>query len=132
MKKIIFFLTGLLFFVSCEIGELPELSEIVIDEATSTTITFHVDIEMGEITDCGIYYGTSKGRVTNSTSDHMKAEHDGTSIQGKISGLTPNKEYYIKVYGMNEFGRCETEVVKVKTSSRTPSADDNKYPNTNL
>lgn len=132
MKKIIFFLTGLLFFVSCELGEQPVLGEVVIDDATATAITFHVDIEMGEVADCGIYYGTSKGRVTNSTSDHMKGEHDGTSIQGKIEGLTPNKEYYIKVYAMNEFGRYETEVVKVKTSSRTPSADDNKHPSTNM
>lgn len=130
MKKIIFFLTGLLFLVSCEIGEVPILGTIVIDETTPTDITLHVDVETGEITDCGIYYGTSKVRVTNGTSDQVKGECSGTSIQGKITGLTPNKEYYLKVYGMNELGRCETEVVKVKTSPRTPSIDDNKHPQT--
>lgn len=130
MKKIIFFLTGLLFFVSCEVGESPLIGAIVIDETTSNAITLHVDIETGEVTDCGIYYGTSKVRVTNGTSDQIKGECSGTSIQGKITGLAPNKEYYLRVYGMNEFGRCETEVVKVRTLSRTPSIDDNKHPET--
>lgn len=130
MKKIIFFLTGLLFFVSCEVGESPLIGAIVIDETTSNAITLHVDIEAGEVTDCGIYYGTSKVRVTNGTSDQIKGECSGTSIQGKITGLAPNKEYYLRVYGMNEFGRCETEVVKVRTLSRTPSIDDNKHPET--
>ena len=130
MKKIIFPLfIGLCGLVSCEIvGERPTLDEIVIDEVTETTIECHASITTGEIADCSIYYGTTKKQVTNGTSSKIKGEYCDSIIRGKITGLSPNKDYYIKIYGMNEFGSSETEVAKVKTAPRKPAFDDNKHP----
>ena len=134
MKKTILALfIGLCGLVSCEIiGEPPMLGEIVIDEVAETTIECHVSIMTGEIADCSIYYGTTKKQVTNGTSSKIKGENCDSIIRGQITGLTPNKDYYIKFYGMNEFGSSETEVTKVKTAPRTPSADDNRHPDTSL
>ena len=130
MKKIIFpILISLACLISCsEKGEAPVIENVVIDEATAETIVCHAEVTTGEITDCGIYYGITKNRVLNGTSDKIVGTCDGSSIRGEIKGLTPNKVYYIKVYGMNEYGISETDVIEVRTSSRTPSIDDNKYP----
>ena len=132
MKKIIYpLLLCFCCMVSCEIiGERPTLGEIAIDEVAETTIECHAIIIAGEIADCGIYYGTTKNQVTNGTSKKVKGEYCDSVIRGKITGLSPNKDYYIKIYGMNEFGSSETEVTKVKTAPRTPSIDDNKFPDT--
>lgn len=131
MKKIVYSLFACLLFcfASCETGVPPILGTIVVDEITAETITCHVEVTVGEIVDCGFYYGTSKSSVTNGRSDMVVGTCDMSMMQGEIVGLTPNKEYYIKAYGVNDLGKAETEVVKVKTLSLTPGLDDNKYPN---
>lgn len=136
MKKIIIpFIVGMLCLTSCDekVTEkvvAPVLGEVVFDRVTADSIICHVEVTGGEATACGIYYDTSKRAVTNSTSKQVEGKYSGNVIQGKISGLAANKKYYIKVYGMNEAGISETEVVEKTTLPRTPAADDNKYPET--
>ena len=136
MKKIIIpFVVGLFCLTSCEQiliqnGETPALGKIIFDKVTADSIVCHVEVTGGEVTDCGIYYDTSKRGVTNSTSKLVKGRYEGNIIQCEIAGLVANKKYYIKVYGMNEAGISETEVAEKTTLSRTPGADDNKYPET--
>lgn len=134
MNKIVypFFVSLLLCFVSCESGEPPVLGTVVVDGATAETITCHVEVVSGEIIECGFYYGTSKSNVSKGKSDKVAAVYDMGAIHGEITGLTPNKEYYIMAYGMNDLGKGETEVVKVKTLALIPGEDDNKYPDTGL
>lgn len=134
MKKIVYpFLVGLLLCVaSCESGESPVLGTVVVDGATAETITCHVEVVSGGIIECGFYYGTSKSNVSKGKSDKVVGTCDMSTIHGEIVGLTPNKEYYIMAYGMNDLGKGETEVVKVKTLPLIPGEDDNKYPDTGL
>lgn len=134
-KMIIFFVVGLFCLTSCDHtltpnGETPTLGKIIFDRVTADSIVCHVEVTGGEVTDCGIYYDTSKRGVTNSTSKQVKGRYDGKTIQGEIAGLSANKKYYIKVYGMNETGISETEVAEKTTLSRAPGANDNKYPET--
>lgn len=130
MKKIVYpFLVGLLLCVaSCESGESPVLGTVVVDGATAETITCHVEVVSGEIIECGFYYGTSKSNVSKGKSDKVAAVYDMGAIHGEITGLTPNKEYYIMAYGMNEVGKGESEVLKVQTLPLVPGVDDNEYP----
>lgn len=132
---IIPFVVGLLCLTSCEqiltqIGEPPVLGEVIVDRVTADSIVCHVEVTGGEVTDCGIYYDTSKRGVTNSTSKKVEGVYDDGIIRCELAGLAANKKYYIKVYGMNEAGISETEVAETTTLSRTPEADDNKYPET--
>lgn len=134
MKKIIFpFLVGLLCLTSCDEiltgqGEAPVLGEIVFDKVTSDSIVCQVKVSGGNVTDCKIYYDTTKSRVTNGSSSYVKGQYHDKNIQGVIGGLTANKKYYIKVHGMNEFGTSETEIVEQTTLPVPPSIDDNKNP----
>lgn len=136
MKKMIIpFVVGLFFLTSCDQiltqkEETPVLGKIIFDRVTADSIICHVEVTGGKVTDCGIYYDTSKRGVTNSTSKKVEGEYDDGVIQCELAGLTANKKYYIKVYGMNETGISETEVAEKTTLSRTPEADDNKYPET--
>ena len=136
MKKMIIpFVVGLLCLTSCDqililIGEPPVLGEVIFDRVTADSIVCHVEVTGGDVTDCGIYYDTSKRGVTNSTSKKVEGVYDSGIIQCELSGLTANKKYYIKVYGMSEAGFGETEVAEKMTQPRTPEADDNKYPET--
>ena len=137
MKKFIYPLfIGLLCLGSCDNaqmmddGEPPVLGTVVVDEVTMDAIVCHVEVTEGEVTDCGFYYGTSKVNVANGKADKAIGSYSESIIHGEIKGLAPNKEYYIMAYGVNDAGTGETELVKVKTLSRTPSVDDNKYPNT--
>ena len=132
---IIPFVVGLFCLTSCEqiltlIEEPPVLGEVIFDRVTAGSIVCHVEVTGGEVTDCGIYYDTSKRNVTNSTSKKVEGVYTDGVIQCEIAGLAANKKYYIKVYGMNEAGFSETEVAEKMTLPRTPGADDNKYPET--
>ena len=131
MKKILYSLLvgALLCITSCEPTETaPELGSIVFDKITDTSIEFHVDIKEGSVEEAAFYYGTVKYNVASEKAQKNDAAYTQSTIRGKITGLSALTEYYIKVYGMNELGRSETEVVKVKTLARTPAADDNKHP----
>lgn len=136
MKKMIIpFIVGLLCLTSCdqihiEKKEAPVLGKIIVDRVTADSIVCHVEVTGGDVTDCGIYYDTSKRKVTNSTSKKVEGVYDDGIIRCELAGLAANKKYYIKVYGMNETGISETEVAEKTTLSRTPEADDNKYPET--
>ena len=134
MNKIVYpFLVSLLLcFVSCESGEPPVLGTIEVDPITAKTVTCNVEVVAGEIVECGFYYGTSKNNVSKGKSDKVVGTCDMSTIHGEIVGLTPNKEYYIMAYGMNDLGKGETEVVKVKTLALIPGEDDNEYPDTGL
>lgn len=118
----------LLCLAACENGEAPVLGAIIIDKVTTETITCHVEVVASNIVDYGFYYGTSRSSVSNNKSKKEAGTYDASTIHGEIVGLTPNKDYYIKAYGMNEFGKGETEVVKVKTLPLTPGEDDNNFP----
>ena len=130
MKKILYpFLLGLMLCVaSCESGEAPVLGAIVVDEVTTGTIACHVEVSGGEMTDYGFYYGTSKSSVQKGMSDKVAGTLDLSVMSATIVNLTANKEYYVKAYGMNEFGKGESVVVKVKTLAITPGENDNTYP----
>ncbi len=137
MKKYIFFLfVGLLCLSSCDteqsvgVGELPVLGTVVVDEVTTDAIVCHVEVTEGDVVDCGFYYGTSKVNVANGKADKVMGNYSASVIQGEITGLAPNKEYYIMAYGVNAAGTGVTELVKAKTLSCTPSVDDNKHPTT--
>ena len=131
MRKILYILCVgiLLCTASCEPAEIaPQLGSIVFDEITDTSIEFHVEVKGGSVDDAAFYYGTVKYNVASDKAQKVDATYTQSVIRGEILGLSALTEYYIKVYGMNELGRGETEVVKVKTLARTPAADDNKHP----
>ena len=58
----------------------------------------------------------------------MQAIHSASEISGVITGLTPNTTYYIKGYAMNEKGKANTEMIAVKTLTRSPEVGDNLHP----
>ena len=49
-------------------------------------------------------------------------------FSGIIEDLRPNTTYYIRAYAMNFSGRTYSEIVAVKTLTRTPESNDNVYP----
>lgn len=131
MKKILYlFLAALLLcMASCTNSEPPLLdSGFIIDNVTAETITFHVDIIEGEVADCGAYYGISKSAVSKGTSDKVVGVVRESVLYGEIVGLTPNQEYFVKAYVMNEHGRAETGVFNIKTLPIVPGETDNAYP----
>ena len=133
MKKILYplFMGILLCTTSCEPSETaPELGSIVFDKITDTSIEFHVKNEGGPIEEAAFYYGTTKYNVASEKAQKVDASYTRSVIRGEITGLSALTDYYINVYGMNELGRSETDVVKVKTSARTPAINDNKHPET--
>lgn len=132
MKKISYLLSICLMacMAACEKELPPSLSNIVVDTVTESTITCHYDVTEGAIVETAFFYGTSKNSVQNMKGDKVQGISSGTTIQGEIAGLKANTNYYIIGYAMNEKGRATTEVISVKTLSRTPQAEDNLHPGT--
>lgn len=130
MKKILIpiFSAMLLCFTSCDKESLPLLTEVAISDITANSVNCFVVVSMGNVDDCGFYYGTSKLSVTNNKGTRVQTTCDSQSFGTVIAGLTPNTTYYIKGYAMNEKGEATTGVVEVKTLVNLPGASDNQYP----
>ena len=121
-----------LLLVACETEERPSLGLLsaTIDKSNPEVIECAVEVLDGTVIDCGFYYGTSQNAVFNGLEKRVPGVYNGSVIQGTISGVTPNKTYYIVAYGMNEKGMEKSNILQVKTASRIPNANDNKYPKT--
>lgn len=130
MKKILFPLISviLLTMSSCSTEVPPVLTATIADSITVDAVYCHTTVTEGSVEDCGFYYGTSKSSVNNGKSEKVQATHSASVISGVITGLKPNTTYYIKGYAMNEKGQGSTEMITVKTLTRSPEAGDNLHP----
>ncbi len=130
MKKVLFplFAVILLTVSSCTIEVPPVLTAIVVDSITVDAVYCRIAVTEGSVDDCGFYYGTSKNSVSTNKSEKVQAIHSASEISGVITGLTPNTTYYIKGYAMNEKGKANTEMIAVKTLTRSPEVGDNLHP----
>jgi|GEM_PF-6126121 len=130
MKKVLFplFAVILLTVSSCTVEIPPVLTAIVVDSITVDAVYCRIAVTEGSVDDCGFYYGTSKNSVSNNKSEKVAAIHSASEISGVITGLTPNTTYYIKGYAMNEKGKANTEMIAVKTLTRSPEVGDNLHP----
>ena len=104
---------------ACDIEEPLALGTLTVTDITASSIHCSVSINNQMPSICGFYYSTSKSDVEKKIAD---------SINGIIEGLKPNTTYYIRAHAMNFSGKTYTEVVAVKTLTRTPESDDNIYP----
>ncbi|MBR5846316.1 MAG: hypothetical protein IKY72_00770 [Bacteroidaceae bacterium] len=130
MKRILYILSigVMMCMASCEQDVMPVLGDVIADEVTSSTIVCHCDVLEGSIDACGVYYDTSKNRVSSKKATKLEGTFDGSAITVELTKLTPNKNYYIMAYGMNELGEGNSAVATIKTTHRMPGAGDNTLP----
>lgn len=130
MKKILFPLIAVILLTvgSCTTEVAPVLTATFVDSVAVDAVYCHTTVTEGSVDDCGFYYGTSKNSVSNNKSEKVAATHSASVISGVITGLTPNTTYYVKGYAMNERGKTSTEMISVKTLTRSPGAGDNLHP----
>lgn len=133
MKRLLgtIFVLPMLFLLSCESEEKPQLGTLIIEHVTHDAISCQVKVVSGEVIDYGFYYSTTKDTAEKSGAPKEKGTYNGGTLNATISGLKANTTYYIRAYGMNSSGRTYTETLSVKTTSRAPEVGDNDYPTMN-
>ena len=113
---------------ACDAEELVTLGTLEVDETTGDAIHCHFEVSGDMPMDCGFYYATTKVGVESWTASKVRGRYGLREVQGVIEGLNPNTTYFVRGYVMTVRGRVCTETLPVKTTLRTPQADDNKYP----
>lgn len=114
---------------ACDIEEPLALGTLTVTDVTASSIHCSVSINNQMPSVCGFYYSTSKSDVEKKIADSINGIMYGVEeFSGIIEGLKPNTTYYIRAHAMNFSGKTYTEVVAVKTLTRTPESDDNIYP----
>lgn len=127
------FMLMALSFHACDIEEPLALGTLMVTDITGNSIHCSVSINSQMPSICGFYYSTSKSDVEKNIADNISGIMYGVDeFGGIIEGLQPNTTYYIKAHAMNFSGRAYTEIVAVKTLTRTPESDDNIYPGIDL
>ena len=122
-------LLATLFLVACSTEEPPTLGTLIINSVSSDAIRCSVAVIGADPVDYGFYYATSKSEAEKATANKVKGTYDSSNINGSIERLTPNTVYYIRAYAMNVSGRAYTKTIEVRTMTRAPESNDNKYPN---
>lgn len=121
-------LLATLLLAACDAEELVTLGTLEVDEVTSDAIHCHFEVKGDLPSDCGFYYATTKIGVESWTASKVKGNYGLRDIRGVIEGLSPSTTYFVRGYVMTSRGRVCTETLSVKTTLRTPQADDNIYP----
>ena len=105
---------------------MTELSAVVTDdvidiEEYSATVSGSIEDDGGaEITDKGFVYGTSSG--PDMETGHMMSAGSGSdSFSISLSGLSPNRTYYIRAYAVNSAGVSYGEEHVFTTKTALPS-----------
>lgn len=78
-----------------------------------------------QIEDCGIYVDVNE--KPELAGQKFQLGSDTGSFRGHLSGLTPNKEYYVKAYAINEKGEKLGQQVHFTTPSTVLDIDNNVY-----
>ena len=131
--RILPFIFMALSFYACDVEEPLTLGTLTITDVTASSIHCSVSISNQMPSVCGFYFSTSKSDVEKKIADNINGIMYGVEeFSGIIEGLQPNTTYYIRAHAMNFSGRAYTEVVAVKTLTRTPESNDNIYPDIDL
>ena len=131
--RILPFIFMALSFYACDVEEPLTLGTLTITDVTASSIHCSVSISNQMPSVCGLYFSTSKSDVEKKIADNINGIMYGVEeFSGIIEGLQPNTTYYIRAHAMNFSGRAYTEVVAVKTLTRTPESNDNIYPDIDL
>jgi uncharacterized protein (TIGR02145 family) len=100
--------------------KIPEVSTIVVIGYTYTSVTVGAYVtskEGSEVTECGVYWGTSQNPESKGTKLQIGS---GTgSFSTSLSGLNPNTIYYVKAYATNSVGTAYGSQVSFNTDQNT-------------
>lgn len=127
--RILPFMFMALSFFACDLEEPLALGTLTVTDVTASSIYCSVSINNQMPSVCGFYYSTSKNDVEKKIAESINGIMYGVEeFSGIIEDLRPNTTYYIRAYAMNFSGRTYSEIVAVKTLTRTPESNDNVYP----
>ena len=94
--------------------------------SNATTIMCHVTSDGGtRILDCGIYIGTEAGTEINGSK--LQMGNDTGLWFGRLTGLTPATEYFLRAYSENANGETLGDEVSFTTPARVSDFDGTEY-----
>ena len=114
--------------VACDVEEVITLGPLKIDEVTGDAIHCSVEVSGEMPFDCGFCYATTKIGAESLTASKVKGTYGLRDITGVIDGLAANTTYFVRGYAMTTRGWIYSDIVSVKTTTRPPQSNDNKYP----
>jgi uncharacterized protein (TIGR02145 family) len=92
----------------------------------SATIGCDVKSDGGSVlNDCGVYMGTSQNPEISGV--QLKMGNDTGLVLGRISGLLPNRLYFVKAYAINDKGKALGEQINFTTLGTVSDFENNVY-----
>ena len=107
----------------------------VADEDGTATLQARYESDadnVGVATECGFYYGTDAGSLTDSGTRVACSVGNGRSerFSCSLTGLLPNVTYYVLAYAVNPRGTGLSEVKQLATAGDKPGEGDLHTPDT--
>lgn len=121
-------LLGGLLLGACDAEEFVTLGTLEVRAVTDNAIHCSIEVEGEMPVDCGFCYATTKIGAESWTASKVKGSCEQYTISGVIEGLAPLTTYFVRGYAMTVRGRVYTPTISVRTTFRTPQADDNEHP----
>lgn len=121
MKKALCILSiGIITMSSCKKTEIP-----VLETKEVTGITINTAVSGGQVTDDGGGKIITQGICWNtepdpSTENNKTAENGSVSFTGNMANLTPNTQYYVRAYAVNESGTGYGQNIAFRTIGDKP------------
>ena len=78
--------------------------------------------------DAGACYSTSESEARDGKGTHVKGTAQNETVTVNLTGLNPNKRYYVRGYATNVVGTAYgADVISFKTR-KVPGSGDNETP----
>lgn len=122
------FILSLLLLPGCKKGELPDVETLDVEYYASTkaTIGYNLHSDGGAtVTSSGLIIGTTENLEASGVRYEMGV--DQGEYFGQLSGLLPDKQYFIKAFSINEVGESFGELKSFTTPVKVTDFDNNSY-----